>query len=280
MTRHERGIVLDISNNKLLLATPSAEFVAVPREGRTPNLGEEICFSRPHPFWLNLKPFAPAAAAGLILLLVSALILGPLLAPPIPLDEPAYFIALDINPSFEMGINLQGTVVSFWASGDDSGALARQLRGLYRDEALRAVLFSCEKNGCFVGEAENYVLMTVAPGERAAEGDLPRMNQLKKLLTGHLKELSGGNFRTAAFFATRQEHKKARAAETSVGRYVLQKKLPNYDEEKIRELTTAELLALWFNECSDKGRLEKCREKMGEPVRLIPEKPGVCPERD
>lgn len=105
-----RGIVVAEGRRGLVVLTPDGEFVEVP--GRTGAVGEEIGFERPvRRAAARRRLLLTASAAALLLLVAVGLAQMPVFQGP----RIAAYVALDINPSVEIGVDRKRAVVELLA---------------------------------------------------------------------------------------------------------------------------------------------------------------------
>jgi len=108
-----RGIVMAANRRSLVVLTPEGEFVEVP--GRPGEIGEEISFALLRRAALYRRLLLTASAAAVLLLAAFAL---PRLS---IFDEPkvAAYVAIDINPSVEIGVDKRRSVIELHALNPD-----------------------------------------------------------------------------------------------------------------------------------------------------------------
>ena len=109
-----RGIVMAEGPRGLVVLTPDGEFVEVP--GRSGAIGEEIGFEPPlRRTALHRRLLLTASAAAVLLLFAIGLARMPIFHGP----QVAAYVAIDINPSVEIGVDKHRSVVELQALNED-----------------------------------------------------------------------------------------------------------------------------------------------------------------
>jgi len=165
--RTERGIVFEVKTRSCIVATPDREFHEVPLPDRVPLVGEEIDInirSRRRRGFFGLRYIG---AAILVLALLAAPFAVPYLqglaAPGQATAQPVVYLAMDVNPSIELGLDEAGMVLTVKGLNEDAVQLLGELEldGLSVDEAVQAVTAALIDNGFLTEGDENLVLMTI-----------------------------------------------------------------------------------------------------------------------
>lgn len=152
MRRREKGLLLE-KNDKGIVLTPDGDFRFVPSPAA--EVGAEITFtSVPAVRWW----FLSIAAALMVAFIGLALYRYFLLAP-------VAYVALDINPSLELGLNRQERVVQIEALNGDAVRLTVgvKLRGRPVTEAVKTLIYRAIELGYVSTRREGVVLLTVVP---------------------------------------------------------------------------------------------------------------------
>jgi len=203
--RQEKGLLLERNGGGVIL-TAEGEFCRI--SPPTGEIGEEISFSRStvRKWWML------ALAAAVLAMFVG---LG---AYEYTYARPVAYVALDINPSLELGIDRKERVVEISLLTEDAEQLVAglSLKGTPVTEAIRILIVRAEELAYLSVESPALVLITVVPARR---GDpVPETGRLVQAAVEQFKKkrLPAEIVAAAVPAALRQE---ARKAGLSVGRY-------------------------------------------------------------
>jgi len=114
-----RGVVLEVKRRYCVVLTPDGAYVKVPGAANH-NVGEEIVFER-------TARRVPRAARLVSSGIAAALVLAFVLANIMPRGGPpvAAYVAMDINPSVEIGVTLEHKVIELRALNEDGERVVR-----------------------------------------------------------------------------------------------------------------------------------------------------------
>ena len=162
-----RGVVVEIApKNKVIVMTPDGEFLKVPYRKHM-HVGQEIRYT-------PRKPYVNVLQAGLVATLFLAVLGGlPMLSNrQAPSATAAYIMTVDVNPSLELQISAEYTVLALDGLNQQGKELASQLDVLGNDirQALQEITSYLQANG-YLGLGEKQVLVTIAtPGSIVSDG--------------------------------------------------------------------------------------------------------------
>ena len=187
MTEKNKGLVMSVSpGGEVTVMTPQGEFLNITLPAReAPELGSEIEFKPPvvrKPVSSHGRRFFTALAASIILLLLGAPLWSQLSVPG-PQQVIAY-VAVDINPSIELGINYQGKVLEAIGLNDDGVKLLEKvdLTGLPVNQAVSMITAQAVKENYITPEKENSVLISVSTKKELPESAKNLEQHVKKVL--------------------------------------------------------------------------------------------------
>jgi len=242
MAQRERGIVLDVQPNQILVATPECEFLTLPARDPQPRLGEEIRFTRYRFSWNLVHELLPACAAAV--LIIALAIAWAVSVTPYPLSKAVYYVALDINPSCELGINSQGSVVSVRSDTPDNPICDLSFRGMEIDEAVRAAFAGAARGGLLTEGQPSYVSVAFVGGRGVGTQWLPGPTRVHELVYQQLVRLGLDHTTVAVFRADYDARVAAHEAGLSISRYLALSKLEEWglSSQDIENMTTGELI--------------------------------------
>ncbi|XEC93670.1 anti-sigma factor domain-containing protein [Paenibacillus tarimensis] len=148
-----RGVIMEIGKRHFVVMTPDGEFKKVPRRSGC-RIGEEISLvqsagtGRRFPSWL-----AAAAAAVLILVMVPQLFFK--------VPEVVAYVAMDINPSIELGVDRKERVRELRAWNKDGEAVIEGLayKGLPAEQVAGEIMKRVQA-GAYFGSGDGDVIIT------------------------------------------------------------------------------------------------------------------------
>ncbi|UJF34401.1 anti-sigma factor domain-containing protein [Paenibacillus hexagrammi] len=114
-----KGIVMEMSENTIIVMSPNGRFEKLPRGTRNCEVGEEILLAPAKP---RMKVPKLAIASSLAAAIVLCFVLVSTLTGTLPSGQVVAYVSIDINPSVEMGI--------------DNEEVVRDLRGSIRTVKL------------------------------------------------------------------------------------------------------------------------------------------------
>ncbi len=159
-----KGIIVKIKNSHCIILTNDGTYHKIHRSRvSNPTVGAESEFFPVN--WSNrLKPLLLVAC-----LLIAFVSLNFYRAN--ALADPAAYVALDINPSLELGVDKNSKVVSVQALNQDAEILLKEvdIKGKDLYLAVRQILGEAAASGYIKPEETNYILSTVTPVETSID---------------------------------------------------------------------------------------------------------------
>jgi hypothetical protein len=152
-----RGIVMQVAGKNCIIMTPDGEFKKVPRRGKY-RVGDEVVFDTPYVRSRIFKPVWISAVAAILLFIIVLPQLGLFGAAN---DGIAAYVALDINPSVEMGIDTSGNVVELTARNRDGKVVIEGL--IYKGkpaEEVTALVMERVQTGGYLASGDGDVVIT------------------------------------------------------------------------------------------------------------------------
>ncbi|SMB98857.1 Anti-sigma factor N-terminus [Thermanaeromonas toyohensis ToBE] len=169
MGADERGLVLEIRGKEAIVLTPQGEFRRVRVPQPFPSIGEEIMLPPASSWtWARMK-FAATAVALVFLAWGLSRIFSPGI---LARQQPAFYVAIDINPSLELVLNTQEKVMEANSLNTDGKVLLEglNLRGQDVQDALRTLAKVALEKGYLRPGEEGFLLVSVVPGKETEEG--------------------------------------------------------------------------------------------------------------
>ncbi|RPF42745.1 hypothetical protein EDD75_1855 [Thermodesulfitimonas autotrophica] len=207
MRRREKGLLLEKNGNGIVL-TPDGDFRFVPSPAA--EVGAEITLTGvPAVRWWLLS-----IAAALTVVFIGLGLYRYFLPTPVA------YVALDINPSLELGLDRQERVVRVEALNGDAVRLTAgvKLRGLPVTEAVKALICRAAELGYVSARREGVVLLTVVP---VREGEpVPRAADLAQA-AGQAVAKRDLQVKVVATAVPAKYREEAHRLGLSPGRYVL-----------------------------------------------------------
>lgn len=207
MEQQERGLLLEKNGGGVVL-TAEGEFCRI--SSPTGEIGEEVPFSR----GVARRWWTLALAAAVLAMLVG---LG---AYQYGYARPVAYVALDINPSLELGIDRKERVIEVNSLNGDAGRLVTglSLTGRSVTEAIAIVIARAEEMRYLSPECPGVVLITVAPVRQGVA-----VPETKRLAQAAVQQLEKKHVpaKVVAADVGASLRKEARRVGLSPGRYAL-----------------------------------------------------------
>ncbi|MGG6311707.1 anti-sigma-I factor RsgI family protein [Paenibacillus macerans] len=211
------GTVMKITEKSIVVLCEDGTFRNLPRPSVLPGLGDKIPVTvTERPTGARKRSFKAAriawpAAASILLLLGIVILLNFMPRSTGPLTV----VAIDINPSIELGVASTGKVEEVKLVNDDAKSFVtkRQLEGKTFDEAVGQIIIEAEKQGFLeAGTAKTWIWMTLVPPEN---NDNPAFAIDRSSIA--IKD----SYKLELFTATPEQVKKAAEADLSINKYLV-----------------------------------------------------------
>jgi len=183
----KKGIVMEISHEYITMLTPEGEFIKARNHHNNYQIGEEIDFfpvseqssrlSKRQRFYLSKSKLAWISSCAVILLLLSFI--------PLAFQNKVYaYMSIDINPSFEIGLDHKLNVISIEALNDDGTTILNTIddwKQQHVDVVTELILEKSRERG-YLETGEEVIITTVINDNDE--------NELKQLLQKDLEDIS------------------------------------------------------------------------------------------
>jgi len=214
----KRGVVLQVGASEVVVLTPDGQFCRVRREpGRAYIVGEEICFfpEEPRRRAKRVGALGVVAVAACLALVVAGGLFW-MTAQPV-----MAYVALDINPSVEMGIDERYRVIDLAGLNPDGERLVARLpqwKGRGLAEVTADVLAQARREGYLNQGRDVIVTTTVFKGEDNPQ----RVQKIARSVEQTVKTVAvQKGVEVRALVATPALRAEARAKGLPTGRYLL-----------------------------------------------------------
>ena len=216
MKKKTKAVVLGRKGRYFSVLTEEGEFKRLKVRDEEISAGDEIFLEEEtarKPFFLPHRwPLAATAAAVVLLLLVG--VFGG--------SSPAEaYLAIDINPAIELGLDEEGKIVDFSASDEEGQKVieAASLKGLSWQEGLQQILLSSKELGFLETTGENEIFVSLIENKNG-ETVVVTPEEIEKSLNAELARLQcPGRVRIGK--AGMEQREKARGQGMSVNAYLL-----------------------------------------------------------
>jgi len=216
MKKKTKAVVLAKEGRYFSVLTEEGEFKRLKVREEEISAGDEIFLEEEtarKPFFLPHRwPLAATAAAVVLLLLVG--VFG-------GSSPAAAYLAIDINPAIELGLDEEGKIVDFSASDEEGQKIieAASLKGLFWQEGLQQILLSSKELGFLKAEGENEIFVSLIENKNG-DAVVVTPEEIEKSLNAELTRLQcPGRVRIGK--TGMEQREKARGQGMSVNAYLL-----------------------------------------------------------
>ncbi|TYO97930.1 anti-sigma factor domain-containing protein [Desulfallas thermosapovorans] len=169
-----RGLVMEVKKRSCIVLTGDGQFLEVSKPRKGAEVGQEISISRP--VFYRFKASYWAVASFLVVALAW-------LAFNSMLPRAVAYVALDINPSVELGINGDNIIVSARGVDDDGKELLQRVNVMHDPlaDGVQKIIAGCIEYQYLNPEKENLVLATVTKTKgKAANKNSDKVKDVKE----------------------------------------------------------------------------------------------------
>ncbi len=161
MSNLKKGLVLEVSKNNVVVLTRDGRFLKQSYKGEPPELGSEIDIKEGS---FNWKVWGMTGIAALLLVIIIPLFVLQLTAIP---QEVVAYVTVDINPSLELGLNIQDRVVAANALNEDGKKILEKLdlKELPVDRALELITEVAIQEKYITQDKKNAVIISYSLNE-------------------------------------------------------------------------------------------------------------------
>ncbi|WP_201305415.1 anti-sigma factor domain-containing protein [Paenibacillus puerhi] len=217
-----KGIIMEITNKHYIIMRPDGRFERVSRRKRACQIGEEIEYERAGAGWKRPSVAARLAIAAAVVfcLVVFASFNGKLGSP-----EVVAYITMDINPSVEIGIDVQENVLELRGLNDDGNLLIEMVdfKGKNLEQVTERLLDNAERDALARGEGEIVISSTVVQPDSQVN-DESIAERMKQQVTKHIETThpqQAKQYQVAAFAAPAEVREAASQNGVSTGKYTV-----------------------------------------------------------
>jgi len=176
-----KGCVVEVRSNTLVLMTASCEFIEIPKSSRGLVVpGMEVEYETRPQRLASHKKWLAVAAVFMVFILGSLLIMPPTSAMPV------YMASIDINPSMNLFIDETGHVVEIQPMNQEAKKLnTRNLQGKTVEEVVSSLMEQLFDQGYFTDQVEHYMVFSLSaidtsvPEEKVTEMMLRLQNTIQ-----------------------------------------------------------------------------------------------------
>jgi len=166
----EKGLVMEINGRNVILLTKDGRFISHRISGLCPQIGDEINIENEKQKGLWFSVSILVAAAVLMIVVFAGKIWNESYMPFMANGVVSY-VTIDINPSIELGLDKEGTVVNVVPLNQDCSLLLEglTLKGLKSEEAVDAFIAAAARKGYLAPEKENQVIISVSEKDKTKD---------------------------------------------------------------------------------------------------------------
>ncbi|MBE4909491.1 anti-sigma factor domain-containing protein [Bacillus luteolus] len=237
-----KGVIMEINSDFLTMLTPEGEFLKARKQDNHYEIGEEIDFfpitvtavDTPKKRWFQLNRLRVAlmSSAAAILFFITVI--------PQMMANPVYaYMTIDINPSFEIGLNNELNVVSLDALNNDGENILQEYpnwENQHIDEVTEVIISKSREQGYLI-DGQEVLITTILNEEKIAEVSEKLAKEIQLISTTY-KQKQIEITAVESDIATRE---KAQKQGVSTGRLLqLENKLPVKEKVEAPEDNTGE----------------------------------------
>jgi hypothetical protein len=173
-----RGIVMQVTSRSLIVMTPDGEFKKVSKPNRECHIGEEIQFSAPVRTWrIPSRSVASALTAAVLLCIIVLSMFGGSGGG----NTVVAYVALDINPSLELGINADQEVIAARGINSEGEQLlaAIEYKGVNVEKVTEELIHTVEREGYLADGSGDILITSTIVDEDAALNETKMTERLE-----------------------------------------------------------------------------------------------------
>lgn len=217
-----KGIVMDLSENSIIVMNPEGRFDKLPRGTRSCELGEEILYA---PVKRRFRVPQMAIVSGLAAAIVLCFVMVSTLTGNVAGNGVVAYVTIDINPSVEIGIDNKEVVRDLHGLNTDGENLIASLvfKGKSLADVTSDILDMAEQGALAKGEGDIIISSTVV-GDKTTINDEAIATKMKAQVDKHIEVSHPDqvkNYEVQAFAAPQEVRKEAQASGISAGKYAI-----------------------------------------------------------
>lgn len=218
-----KGIVMELSENSIIVMNPEGRFDKLPRGTRSCELGEEILYA---PVKRRLRVPQMAIVSGLAAAIVLCFVMVSTLTGNVAGNSVVAYVTIDINPSVEIGIDNNEVVRDLHGLNTDGENLIASLvfKGKSLADVTSDILDKAEQGALGKGEGDIIISSTVVGNKKTTIDDEVIATKMKAQVDKHIEESHPDqvkNYEVQAFAAPQEVRKEAQASGISAGKYAI-----------------------------------------------------------
>ncbi|WP_077617375.1 anti-sigma factor domain-containing protein [Bacillus sinesaloumensis] len=282
----KKGIVLDVNDEYVTMLTPEGEFVRAKHTKKSYEIGEETTFfpindrvSRTSKQrFFQVKKWRYAFASSLVAILLLSIFI-----PFSPRNEVYAYMSIDINPSFEVGLDDELRVVSLEALNDEAKKLVESIpdwKNSNLDSITERIIQFSKENG-YLNDGKEVLITTVVADTHNTDVDRELQQGIQEIKEEYEKE----EISVTSVKSTVETRKSAKEKGISTGKLLIREnKVPKPVQkekaqpvEQKKQITNQQDNAIDQNKIEEfknqgKQRAEEVREELEEKKEQIKEK--------
>lgn len=220
-----KGIVMEINGNTLIVMQPNGIFNRIPRGTREVEIGEEVSFSEE--VLIKKRTFNWRLVSSLTAAVFLFVILATGLINFLPGSQVVAYISMDINPSIEVGIDQKEVVLEATGLNQDGENLISSItyKGKTLQEVAREILEAADDAKGSLGKSEgDIIISSTLVGDKESLDDELLAKDLKESVNRYLeaehKDQMNG-FTVTAFSVPNELREEAAVKGISAGKYAV-----------------------------------------------------------
>lgn len=274
---------MDVNDDYVTMLTPDGEFVKAKHTKTSYEIGEEItCFpidgrvrSASKPRFFQVKKWRYALASSLVAILFLSLFI-----PFSSRDEVYAYMSIDINPSFEVGLDENLRVISLEALNDEAKKLLESIPD-WKNSTLDSItekIIENSKNSGYLKDGKQVLITTVVTDSHNTDVDRELEQGIEEIKEEYKKE----KIAVTSITSTVETRKAAKDKGISTGKLLIEEdKVPNPIQEKAQpveqEKKNQQEKAVEQKEINEfrnnqKQKAEEVQEELKEKKEQIKEK--------
>ncbi|MFT4412383.1 anti-sigma factor domain-containing protein [Fredinandcohnia humi] len=265
----KKGIVMDVNDEYVTMLTPDGEFIKARHTKTSYEIGEETTFfpiqervsSTSKPKFFQVKKLRYAVASSLVAILFLSLII------PMSFRNEVYaYMSIDINPSFEVGLDDELRVVSVDALNEEAEKLLDSMpdwKHTSLDSITETIIEKSKDNG-YLEEGKEVVITTVVKDSHKAEVDQEIEQDMKEIKA----ELAKEQISVTAITSTIETRKAAKEKGVSTGKLLIQEnKIPEKQAENKEQVAPADKKTEQNSKGNQNDAVENAKENTKENAK-------------
>ncbi len=214
---------MEMTDRHLIIMRPDGKFDRISRKKRSCEVGEEIVYTEDS--GINWRSPSIAGRSAIAAAVVFCLVLFASFNGKLGSPEVVAYITMDINPSVEIGIDIEETVLELRGLNEDGMALVQGIdyKGKSLVQVTEGLLDEAEQGPLASGEADIVIASTVvASGTKMSDEAI--VDKVKQQVTKHIKTThpqQTERYQVTAIAAPKEIREAASQNDVSAGKYAM-----------------------------------------------------------